>query len=93
MLSARVIAALQGAPGGSSLRVPIGVAAYFDNGPTRGDLAEAADAAIITAAPRTLAHAYLASASEVSSALLANGPLPGSACHPAAQFVVRAPTA
>ena len=68
-LSHRIIAAVAGVPGGSGLRVSIGVAALPDDGPTAGDLLDAADAAIIAAAPSTPAHAYLSSASEVAPAL------------------------
>ena len=68
-LSHRIMGAVAGVPGGSSLRFSIGVAAFPDDGATAGDLLDAADEATVAAAPRTSAHAYLVSAAEGATAL------------------------
>jgi diguanylate cyclase (GGDEF)-like protein len=68
-LGARITAAVAAVPATAGLRVTIGVAAWPNDGPTAGDLVDAADAAIEAVAPRSSAHAYLAATAEMATSL------------------------
>jgi diguanylate cyclase (GGDEF)-like protein len=63
-LGRRIEAAIRSNAATAGVRTAIGIASYPDDGPTAGDLLEAADLALDATSPRTPASAYLAGVAE-----------------------------